>query len=114
MAQKQVVVSEDNTNLQITVGPPYGLVHILSIDLTNSKSIVEGMVQVLSLSEAHTNDRINALAKKVEVLEKRVPSEEDIRRLVHLLKTQSTEFRPDGRPTNDDLLANKLEAMLRD
>jgi hypothetical protein len=113
MAEKQVVVREDNTKLQITVGPPYGLAHVVSIDLTNSKSIVEGVIQVLALSDAHMNDRISALAQKVDVLEKRVLNDDDIRRLIYLLKTQSTEFRPDGRPTNDDILASKLDAMLR-
>lgn len=113
MPQKQVQVSADNSNVQITVGPPYGLVRVVNIDLTDSKSIVEGIIEVLSLSDSRTSERINALTQKIESLEKRVLSEEDVLRLVNLLRAHPSEFRSDGRPTNDDLLANKLEAMLK-
>ena len=113
MGQKQVVVSDDNTKMEITIGQVYGLVKVVSIDLTDSKSIVEGVIKVLSLSDALTNERINALTQKIESLEKRALSADDIRRITHLLRAQSGEFRADGKPTNDDLLASKLEAMLK-
>jgi hypothetical protein len=111
MSQKQVVVSDDQTKLQVTIGPPYGLVHVVNIDLTDSRNIVEGIVQILSLGDAITNGRINALTEQVASLEKRLLSADDIQRIVHLLRTCSNEFRADGRPTNDDLLANKVETM---
>ena len=113
MGQKQVTVNDDNTKLQITVGPPSGLVHTVNIDLTDVKNIVEGIVEVLRLSETHTNARINLLMQKLESLEKRALSDDDIRRIAHILKTQSGELRADGRPTNDTILANKLESMLK-
>ncbi len=90
-----------------------GVVRVVSIDLTDSKSIVEGVVEALSLSHALANERINALAQKIESLEKRVLSADDIHRITHLLRTQSGEFRADGSPTNDELLARKLEAMMK-
>jgi hypothetical protein len=113
MSQKQVVVSDDNTKMNITIGQYLGPVNVVNIDLTDSKSIVEGVIQVLSLSNACTNERINVLTQKIESLEKCVLSGDDIRRIIHLLRTQSEEFRADGRPTNDDLLASKLQAMLK-
>jgi hypothetical protein len=63
MCAKQVVVDEDNTSLQITIGPPYGLVHTVTIDLTDAKSIVQGVVEVLSLSDASTHARAKAVVK---------------------------------------------------
>jgi hypothetical protein len=113
MSQKQVVVNEDNTRMTINIGQDYRILKAISVDLTDSKSIVEGVTEALSLGQALANERLNALAQKIESLEKLILSADDVRRITHLLRTQSGEFRADGKPTNDELLASKLEATMK-
>lgn len=113
MSQKQVVVNEDNTKMTINVGQGSHILKSISIDLTDSKSIVEGVIEALSLTQAFASERMNALAQKIESLENRVLSVDDVSRITHLLRTHSDEFRSDGRPTSDNLLVSKLEAMIK-
>jgi hypothetical protein len=58
MSQKQVIVSDDNTKMNINIGHASGVVRVIGIDLTDSKSIVVGVVEALSLSHALANERI--------------------------------------------------------
>lgn len=105
-----VTVAEKDRRITIGVGYA-GYVREIGIDLTDAKSVVDGVVTAANLGDQLTQGRIAELAKRVEALEKF--SKEDLQYLARLVRMHPREFRPDGKPTSDDALADKLDALVK-
>jgi hypothetical protein len=77
MSTKPVMVNEDETKITITFGPQFGgIQQTLTIDLANMKSVIAGIADLLNLSQLYTGRQIEALSKRVEDLEKRLPPDD--------------------------------------
>jgi uncharacterized protein YunC (DUF1805 family) len=56
--------------MTLQVGPAVGFCRVIEIDLTDAKSIVEGVVAALSAGEQLIQARLASLTQRVESLEK--------------------------------------------
>ena len=105
-------VTIDETKRNITLGFGVGAwSRSIVIDLTDIKNVVDGLMEVVSMSHQHVEGRISDLSKRLEALEKL--SKEDLHYLADLVRQRGREFRRDGGPTADDELANKLDVLAK-
>jgi hypothetical protein len=104
MGQESATKESKPFTISLTFGPSGG-VFTFTIDPADKINVEETLNEILRLAKA-------PLVEQIEALKKRVLSDDEIQRLAHLLRTNSSETRLDGRPTSDDLLADKLEATL--
>jgi hypothetical protein len=111
---RELEVSEEKKTIQLSSGAGFtGGRFTTTLNLVDPADTARELFRVFSFEDAITSSQINALATENKLLKKRVLVPNEMERLVHLLRTNPSELRSDGRPTNDDLLADRLEAMLK-
>jgi hypothetical protein len=104
-------VTVDEATRQITVGFSVGaLSRSIVIDLTDMKSVADGLVQVFSVSQQHLQCQLNGLAKRLETLEKL--STDDWRFLADMVRQNRRDIRGDETLRVDEL-ANKLDVLAK-
>ena len=96
----------------LNIGVAFGLsggVRQFQINLNNPDDVVQKITEITDVVKAPLLQQIGKLTQEVESLKKRTLSVEEIQRLSRALIANSSEFRADGKPTQDDLLAKRLE-----
>jgi hypothetical protein len=105
MSQESGVNEAKSFTISVMFGTSGGA-FTFTLDPTDENNANEVLNEILRLAKA-------PLIAEIEALKKRVLSVEEIQRFATLVKSHPNEMRFDGRPTSDDLLVAKLEAMLR-
>jgi len=109
-AKVNVTVDESKRNMTLEVVGS-GLSRVIEFDLTDTKSIVEGVVAAFSAGDQFIEARLASLTKRVDSLE--TLSKDELQYLAQLLRLHPRASRADGRPTPDDELAKKLEGLAK-
>jgi hypothetical protein len=111
---RELEVNEEKKTIHVSTRPGfYGGLFDTTLKLIDPKDTAKELCGVFAFEDAVTGNQINALSKEVESLKKRMLLPDEIQRLVHLLKIHPSETRLDRRPTSDDVLADKPEAMIK-
>jgi hypothetical protein len=104
-------VTVDEATRHITVGYSVGaLSRSVVIDLSDMKSVADGLVQVFCMSQQHLQDQLSGLAKRLETLE--TLSRGDWRYLADMVRQNRREIRGDEALSVDEL-ANKLDVLAK-
>ncbi len=111
---RELEVNEEKKTIHVSTRPGfYGGLFDTTLKLIDPGDTAKELSGVFAFEDAITGNQINALSKEIESLKKRLLLPDEIQRLVYLLRTHSSETRFDGRPTSDDILASKLESILK-
>jgi hypothetical protein len=105
MGQESAVKEAKPFTISLMFGTSGGVFNF-TFDPTDENKANETLNEILRLAKA-------PLIAEIETLKKRVLSAEEIQRFAALVKSHPNETRFDGRPTSDNLLVAKLEAMLK-
>ena len=105
-------VTVDEANRSVTLGFAIGaLSRSTAIDLADMKNVVDGLVQIFSMSQQYLQGQVSGLAQRVEALEKL--SKDELRYLADLVRQNRRQFRNGDASAVDDELANKLELLAK-
>ncbi len=105
MSQESAVKEAKPFTISLMFGTSGGVFNF-TFDPTDENKANETLNEILRLAKA-------PLIAEIEALKKHVLLAEEIQRFATLVKSHPSEMRFDGRPTSDDLLVAKLEAMLK-
>jgi hypothetical protein len=108
----KLTVTVDEKDRTVTLGFAIGaLSRSIVIDLADMKTVVDGFVQVFSMSQQHLQGQLNGFAQRLEVLENL--SKDDLRYLADLVRENRRELRSGDAPAVDNELANKLDLLAK-
>lgn len=112
MTTENVVQAPNWLKVEVMFGPS-GAMFEFQINLNDKENVVQKITEITDLVKAPLVRQVNELKQENDALKKRALSNEEIQRLARALNTNPSEFRADGRPTQDELLAKKLEVWLK-
>jgi len=111
---RELEVNEEKKTIHVSTRPGfYGGLFDTTLKLIDAGDTAKELCGVFAFEDAITATQINALSKEIESLKKRLLLPDEIQRLVYFSRIHSSEIRFDGRPSSVDVLANKLESMLK-
>jgi len=108
-----VTVDAARKVMTIQLGSGLGVCRMIEIDMTDITSVVNGILTAADLNDQYIQSKISAMSQRLEALERRGLSKSDAEYLADLVRGHPNAHRADGKPTPDDELAARLDAIAR-